>query len=258
MLNAKLSGRFSVRKAHELQLRLSKRVIREDMLPKVLRYVAGIDVSYVGSMSIGAAVVLDFSSLTVAETRKATVETRFPYIPTLLSWREIEPAKAAFKKLRTSPDVILVDAQGIAHPYRLGFASHLGLLLDKPTIGVAKSLLIGQVERVNAEGWAPITDKGELIGATVRRIPDEQPVYVSIGHKVSLERAIEIVKHCMKSARIPEPIRLTHELATQEKMKYKQRQRTTKRSSAKVCILNFKNSPTKSVTKRFERKSQSY
>jgi deoxyribonuclease V len=223
MVETQVRGKFSVAKAHELQSRLSKLIFRKDLLPRVLRLVAGVDVSYVAGVSIGVAAVLDFSSFTVLETQKATVKTRFPYIPTLLSWREIEPSKRAFKKLRTSPDVVLVDAQGIAHPYRFGLASHLGLVLDIPTIGVAKSLLIGQVGKVNAEGWAPITDKGELVGAAVRRSPMEQPVYVSIGHKVSLERAIEIVKHCMKSTRIPEPSRVAHTLATQEKVKYKQK-----------------------------------
>jgi len=225
MVETQFSGKFSVEKAHELQLRLSKQVTREDMLPAVLRYVGGVDVSYAADVSIGVAVVHDFSSLAVLETRKATVKTRFPYIPTLLSWREIEPSKKAFEKLQTSPDVVLVDAQGIAHPYRFGFASHFGLVLDVPTIGVAKSLLIGQVGQVNAKGWAPIMDKGELVGAAVKRSLMEQTVYVSIGHKVSLERAIEIVKHCMKSTRIPEPIRVAHAFATQERMKYKQKQK---------------------------------
>lgn len=223
MSEAKLYGKFSVAQAHKLQLRLSKQIVKEDLLPDVLRFAAGVDVSYVASVSIGVAAVLDFSTFAVLESRKARVKTRFPYIPTLLSWREIEPSKRAFEKLRTSPDVVLVDAQGIAHPYRFGFASHFGLVLDKPTIGVAKSLLIGQVGQVNAAGWAPITDKGELIGAAVRRSPMEQPVYVSIGHKVSLERAIEVVRHCVKSTRIPEPIRVAHTLATQEKMKYQQK-----------------------------------
>lgn len=223
-----------------MQLRLSRRIIKKDMLPEVLQSVAGVDVSYVKDVSIGVAVALDFSSLAVLETRRATVKTKFPYIPTLLSWREIEPAKAAFRKLKTSPDVVLVDAQGIAHPYRFGFASHFGLMLDVPTIGVAKSLLTGQVGEVNAEGWAPITDKSELIGAVVRRNPMEQPVYVSIGHKVSLERAIEIVRNCMKSTRIPEPIRVAHELATQERMKYKQKQKASKRSRARLASTTSK------------------
>jgi len=214
---------FSVKKAHELQLRLSKRVVKEDRLPSILRYVAGVDVAYEGKSSIAAVAVLDYSSLSLVETKKARVPTEFPYIPTLLSWREIKPARAAIKKLRTSPDVFLVDAQGIAHPYRLGFASHLGLLLNKPTIGVAKSLLCGQVQPKNREGWVPVIDKDDMIGAAIERDENTQPIYVSIGHKVSLERAVDIVKHCTKSARIPEPIRIAHMIASQERKKHKRK-----------------------------------
>lgn len=212
---------FSVKKARRTQLRLAKQVIREDRLPNTLHSVAGVDVAYVGDFSIGAVAVLDYSTLSLLEARKARVKTRFPYIPTLLSWREITPAKAAIKKLKAQPDVFLVDAQGIAHPYRIGFASHLGLVLDKPSIGVAKSLLCGQLEGQNSEGWMPITDKGEVIGAAVKKDEQAEPLYVSVGHKVSLERAIEIVKHCSKSTRIPEPIRMAHALATEEKKKHK-------------------------------------
>lgn len=208
---------FSVKKARQLQLQLAKQVIREDRLPKTLHSVAGVDVAYVGDYSIGAVAVLDYSSLSLLEARKARVKTKFPYIPTLLSWREISPAKAAIKKLEMQPDVFLVDAQGIAHPYRLGFASHLGLALDRPSIGVAKSILCGQLGHLNREGWTPITDKDEVIGAAVKKNEQTKPLYVSVGHKVSLERAIEIVKHCIKSARIPEPIRIAHALATEEK-----------------------------------------
>jgi len=207
---------FSVEKAHQRQLRLSRRVVKDDKLPKILRFVAGVDVAYVGEWSIGAVSVFNYSPLSLIETRKARVKTQFPYIPTLLSWREIKPARAALKKLRMSPDVILVDGQGIAHPYRLGFASHLGLLLDKPTIGVAKSLLCGQIEPISERGWSPITDKGEIIGAAVTK-KDEKPTYVSIGHKVSLERAIDVVRHCMRQHRVPEPIRVAHIIANEEK-----------------------------------------
>jgi len=215
-LSTRISTKFSVEKAHATQLRLSKHVVRYDMLPKSVHYVAGVDVAYGADFSIGAAAVLDYYSLLVVESRKARVKTRFPYIPTLLSFREIPPTLAAIRKLRTPPDVFLVDGQGIAHPYRLGFASHLGLVLDKPTIGVAKSLLCGQIGVFNKEGWAPITDKGEVVGAAVAR-EREKPIYVSVGHKVSLERAIETVKHCTQTHRTPEPIRAAHILADEEK-----------------------------------------
>jgi len=217
-LPTRFDSRFSVEKAHAMQLRLSKHVTRRDMLPKTIRYVAGVDVAYVSNVSIGAVAVLDYPSLSIVESKKARVKTHFPYIPTLLSFREIPPTLAAIKKLKTEPDVFLVDGQGIAHPYRLGFASHLGLILNKLTIGVAKSLLCGEVGVLNQEGWAPITDKGEVIGAAlVVSVEQKRPIYVSIGHKVSLKKAIEIVKHCTKIHRIPEPIRAAHILANEEK-----------------------------------------
>jgi len=212
-LPIKLNTWFSVKKVHAMQLRLSKQVIRRDMLPKPLRYVAGVDTAYSADVSIGAAVVLDYESLSIIESCKARVKTRFPYIPTLLSFREIPPTSAAIKKLKTQPDVFLVDGQGIAHQYRLGFASHLGLVLDKPTIGVAKSLLCGKVGTFTREDWAPIIDKNEMIGAAVAP-RHKKPVYVSVGHMVSLRRAIKIVKHCSRTHRIPEPIRAAHALAS--------------------------------------------
>jgi len=218
-----LRGKFSVKRARKLQRDLSKQVIKRDTLARTLRYVAGVDVAYLAEWAIGVAAVLDYASLSIVETRKAKVKTSLPYIPTLLSFREVKPARAAIGKLRIQPDVFLIDAQGIAHPYRLGFASHLGLLLDKPTIGVAKSLLCGQIQPMNKQGWLPIMDKGEVIGAALRRTENEQLVYVSTGHKVSLETAIEIVKHCTTSARVPEPIRIAHVLATEERKKQKQK-----------------------------------
>jgi len=221
-LPIKFDANFSVKKARAMQLRLSKQVIRKDMLPKTIRYVAGVDTAYRVDISIGAAVVLNYETLSMVESKKAEVKTRFPYIPTLLSFREIPPTLATVKKLKTQPDVFLVDGQGIAHPYRLGFASHLGLILNKPTIGVAKSLLCGKVGDFNQEGWAPIIDKDEVIGAAVAR-KREKPVYVSVGHMVSLKRAIAIVKHCTRIHRIPEPIRAAHIIANEKSQRQRKR-----------------------------------
>ena len=216
-----LRGKFTVERARKLQHRLAKQVIREDKLPKTIRYVAGVDVSYYEEWAFGAISLHDYDSLALVEARKARVKTTLPYIPTLLSFRELGPSLAAIKKLKTQPNVFLVDAQGIAHPYRLGFASHLGVLLDKPTIGVAKSLLCGQVQPENKAGWAPIIDKDEIIGAELGS-EGGKPIYVSIGHRVTLERAIEIVEHCMRTNRLPEPIRSAHILATEAKERHKQ------------------------------------
>jgi deoxyribonuclease V len=215
MLPVKFNDKFSVEEAHAMQKKLARLVVREDTLPKQNTCVAGVDVAYTKQHSIGAVAVLDYDSLSIVEARTARVKTRFPYIPTLLSFREIPPALAAVRKLKTKADVLLVDGQGIAHPYRLGFASHLGLLLDKPTIGVAKSLLCGEIDALNSDGWAPILDESEVIGAAITK-NSRKPIYVSVGHKISLERAIDVVKHCTKSYRIPEPIRAAHKIANEK------------------------------------------
>jgi len=178
-------------------------------------------VAYTKDLSIGAVVVLQYDSLSLVETKTVQIKTEFPYIPTLLSFREIPPAVAVVRKLHLQPDVFIVDGQGLMHPYRLGFASHLGLVLNKPTIGVAKSPLIGEVGEFNEENWASITDKKEIIGVALLTRKDTKPVYVSIGHMISLKRAIEIVKHCTPKYRIPKPISSAHNTAKKEKQKAK-------------------------------------
>ena len=216
-----LRGKFSTKRARQLQVQLSKQVVRRDVLPKSLRYVAGVDVAYVEKWAIGVVVVLDYASLSVVEVQKTKVKTSFPYIPTLLSFREIKPTLAAIRKLKSRPDIYMIDAQGIAHPYRLGFASHLGIILDKPTIGVAKSLLCGHLEPQAETNWVPIVDKGEIVGASIQGDKRKRPIYVSIGHKVSLETAVKIVEHFTRSSWLPEPIRLAHMLATEERNRQK-------------------------------------
>lgn len=217
---ADLKPNFSIKKAHETQLRLSKRIVFEDLMPKKIRLVAGVDVAYMKDLSIGAVAVLDYASLKLVESKTAVCKTRFPYVPTLFSFREIPPTVPCIQKLRVEPDVFLVDAHGFAHPYRCGFASHLGLLIGKPTIGVAKSRLFGEVEDVVAEkDVVLLKNKDEVIGAVVTTKRGCKPVYVSVGHMVSLETAIKIVKHCTRHNRIPEPILKAHQIATAEKRK---------------------------------------
>jgi deoxyribonuclease V len=213
----KLNPKFSVKKAHEMQRRLSKKIIFEDTLPEAVDYVAGVDIAYLEGTSVGAVAVLNLNTLSQVEFQVAHVKTCFPYIPTHLSFREIPPAYSAIKKLHNKPDVFLVDGQGFAHPYGLGFASHLGLILDKPTIGVAKSLLCGKVEQNVEYGWAPLNYKGAIIGAEVVTKQGTKPVYVSVGHRVSLKRATEIVLRCTRKYRLPEPIRRAHIIANEEK-----------------------------------------
>jgi deoxyribonuclease V len=211
----KLTKNFSVKKAHQTQVCLSKKIIHEDRLPQKISTVGGVDVSYVGNLGIGAVTVLDYDSLELLESQVASCPVKMPYIPTLLSFREIPPAMAAIKKLKIQPDVFLVDAQGIAHPYRCGFASHLGLALGKPTVGAAKSRLIGAP--MEKDGRTFLVDRGEIVGEVVTTKPGAKPIYVSIGHRVSLGTAVKIVKHCSKG-RIPEPLLQAHNLATKQRI----------------------------------------
>lgn len=215
----KLMKIFSVKKAHKTQQCLSQKIILEDILPSKIKTVAGIDVSYVGQWGIGAVAILDYESLELLETQVATRQVKIPYITTLLSFREIPPAIAAIKKLKVQPDVFLVDAQGLAHPYRCGFASHLGLDIGKPTIGAAKSRLIGMLMELNEETF--LVDKDEIIGAVVTTKQSAKPVFVSIGHMVSLETAMKIVKQCTKNS-IPEPLLQAHNSATKERIRLAQ------------------------------------
>lgn len=216
---ANIKSNFSIEKAHKAQLRLSKQIILEDRLPEKIKYVAGVDVAYVKELSIGAVTVLNYATLKPVESQTAIYKTRFPYIPTLLSFREIPPSVLCIKKLHVQPDVFLVDGHGLAHPYRCGFASHLGLILGKPTVGVAKSRLVGEAKNVEDMNAIYLKHDGEVVGAAVKTKHGCKPVYVSVGHMVSLETAIKIVKHCAVHGSIPEPILKAHEIATIEKQK---------------------------------------
>jgi deoxyribonuclease V len=211
---------FSVEKAYNTQLKLAGKIVFKDKLPKKVRLIAGVDIAYSEDKSIGAVAVLDYGSLELIETQTTISKTLFPYIPTLLSFREIPPAVSSIRKLRSSPDVFLADGQGYAHPYHCGFASHLGLVTNKPTIGVAKSRLYGEVEKAQNEDLLFLKHNDEIIGAAIKTKRESKPIYVSVGHMVSLEKAIEIVRHCTRNSRIPKPILEAHRIATEEKQRF--------------------------------------
>jgi len=215
--------KFSVSKAHKAQSSLSRKIITEDRLPKKVKRIAGVDVAYIDELAIGAVAVLDFESLELLERQTATIEANFPYIPTLLSFREIPPAIACIKRLRVQPEVFLADGQGIAHPYGCGFASHLGLAIGKPTIGVAKSILTGEPTMIANHTF--LVQKDRVIGAVVTR-EGAKPVYVSIGHLISLETAVKIAKHCVRNSRIPDPILQAHKLAAEERRRVQANRKT--------------------------------
>lgn len=215
-----IKHRFSANKAHEAQLRMSEKITFEDRLPKRICSVAGVDIAYTEGVSIGAVAVLDYDSFKLVEKQTAFCKTRFPYIPTLLSFRETEPAVLCIRRLHTQPDLFLVDAHGFAHPYHCGFASHLGLILRKPVIGVAKSKLIGEVKTAKSKADANLIEYDQrTIGAAVTTKSGCKPVYVSVGHMISLETAIKIVKRCARDNRMPEPVLMAHSIATGEKRK---------------------------------------
>ena len=185
------SWQVSPAEALNIQLRLASQVSRRNEVATP-QFIAGVDISVsrAQGMATGATVVLSYPELRLVETKVVTGKLNFPYVPGLLSFREAPLTLAVCQKLSLTPDLILVDGQGIAHPRRFGIASHLGLLLDMPTIGCAKSLLCGSHEEPGVElgSCAEIIDGGEVIGAAVRTKPGSKPVYVSIGHKIDLER----------------------------------------------------------------------
>ncbi|MEM2816770.1 MAG: endonuclease V [Candidatus Bathyarchaeia archaeon] len=211
-----LNRNFSIEKAYKAQLALSKRIDFTDRLPEKISYVAGVDVAYSGEWAVGAVAIMDYSALKIIESKTALCRVTFPYIPTLLSFREIPPAISCIRKIEMQPDVFLVDGHGCAHPRGCGFASHLGVVLGRPTIGVAKGRLIGQIEDYNGE-VAYLRHNGKVIGAVLRVNREGRPIYVSVGNMVSLERAVSIVKHCIRCGNIPEPIRAAHKIATEER-----------------------------------------
>lgn len=215
---AYLKPLFSVEKAHKAQLQLSKYIISEDKMPMGIRLIAGVDTAYIGDLAVSAVAVMEYDSLNLVEKKVAQRKAELPYIPTLLSFRELPPTLRCVKKLKTKPDLFLVDGQGLAHPYCCGFASHLGVVLGKPTIGVAKSKLIGEVEPFRDRDFAYLWHGGKIVGAALKTVAGGM-AYVSVGHMVSLETAIRIVKHCIRHSNIPEPIRLAHRIATVERDK---------------------------------------
>ena len=207
------SWQVSTAQALEIQQRLAAQVSKrsEVITP---RFIAGVDISAGKGegMARGAVVVLQYPELRVVEIKVARGKLDFPYIPGLLSFRESPLTLAACQELAITPDLILVDGQGIAHPRRLGLASHLGLLLNTPTIGCAKSILCGSYEAPGNEpgSHTEVVDRGEIIGAALRTKLGVKPIYVSIGHKVDLQTAVYWVMNCCRGYRLPEPARLAH------------------------------------------------
>ena len=211
---------LSPKEAAELQTQFRPRIITQPLGENQIQCVAGIDVGFPrGSDRARAAIaVLEYPAMRLVDQSTAEIKTPFPYVPGLLSFREIPVILAALENLSTLPDVLLIDGHGLAHPRRFGLACHLGVLLDIPTIGCAKSILVGQAAPLpEARGsTAPLVDNKETIGMAVRTRDHVRPIYVSIGHRVDLASAVEVVLRCGRGYRLPEPSRWAHRLASEK------------------------------------------
>lgn len=203
--------------ARLIQAELARDVEHEDRLGRV-RHVAGIDIGFEdgGRTTRAAVAILRLSDLSPVERIVVRRPTSFPYIPGLLSFRELPAALLALERVRIDPDVILCDGQGYAHPRRFGLACHLGVLADRPTVGVAKQRLIGEFQPPPQErgAWTPLIDKGEVVGAALRSRPGTRPIFISSGHRVGLDTAIDLVMACITRYRLPETTRQAHHLAS--------------------------------------------
>lgn len=212
---------LSPREAIELQKQFAYEVIAEDAFSEPIKTVAGIDLGYdaKNNLSRAVVVVLSFPELELIESAEAILPIQFPYVPGLLSFRETPVAVKALAKLKIAPELILCDGQGLAHPRAFGIACHIGLIADVPTIGVAKSLFVGKFESLGETrgSRASLIYKSREIGAVLRTKDKVQPVYVSIGHRISLNTAIDYVLKCALKYRLPETTRLADQMASYRK-----------------------------------------
>ncbi len=207
---------LSPKEAIELQKQLAPRVIHKSTLKiNRIRKIAGIDTAYRDGVACAAVVVLQFEDLKALESETAVRPIDFPYVPGLLSFREGPVILEALHKLKSPPDLLIFDGQGIAHPRRFGIASHIGLLVDIPSIGCAKTKLVGHYDEPQPEQgrYSYLTDQGKTIGAVVRTCKAVKPVFVSGGHRVNLRDSIKLVLHCCKGYRLPETTRKADKLS---------------------------------------------
>ncbi len=208
---------LSPKQAVRLQHRLAQE-IRQVPLGGPVRLVAGGDASFTpdGGDIIAGWVVWDLEAQAVADTALAVRPVSFPYVPGLLSFREAPALIAAARKLQIEPQVFMIDGQGLAHPRRFGLACHLGLLIDRPSLGCAKSRLCGthDMPRMAPGASSPLVHDGDLVGRVLRTRRGVKPVYVSVGHQITLPQTVRLTLRCCTKYRLPEPTRLAHQLVT--------------------------------------------
>ncbi len=211
------SWQVTPKEAVEIQKQLCGQVVLHDDLGKI-DYVAGVDVGFEdeGRVTRAAIAVLEFPLLALREVSIARCRTNFPYVPGLLSFRELPAVVKALDKLKQTPDLLLCDGQGYAHPRRFGIACHLGVLTGIAAIGVGKTRLLGTHKPVASQhgAWQPLLDNAETIGAVLRTRVDVKPIYVSAGHRISLNTAIAYVLRCTTCYKLPETTRQAHKYAS--------------------------------------------
>lgn len=205
--------KVSPKKAFEIQTELAKRIILKNDFGKIKR-IAGVDSSYnlTKKRTYAGVIIYSFPELEVLESSYAARTIEFPYIPGLLTFREGPAVMAAFKKIKKSPDIAIFDGQGIAHPRRMGLATHIGILLGLASIGCAKSHLVGTYSEPpnKSGGYSWLKYRGKTVGAAVRTRKGVKPVFISAGFKVDLTTSIELILNCRKGYRLPEPTREAH------------------------------------------------
>lgn len=208
------------KRAVEIQRELAGRVITKGCVAK-LKLIAGADLAFSQDKNecIAGAIVWDMQAGEIVEQHIVRKPVRFPYVPGLLSFREAPAIVAVLRKLRCEPDAFIFDGQGLAHPRRFGLACHVGLLIDRPSLGCAKSLLVGRCEPpgLTRGSTTPLEHNGECVGMALRTRDHVKPVYISIGHRLSLEAAVEIALACTDGYRLPEPTRLADKLVSRER-----------------------------------------
>ena len=207
--------RVSVAEARDYQEKLRHEVREEPALrAAAVEVVAGTDISYLRErkLALGAVVLMDYPGLEVLEVVTSAVEVDFPYVPGLLSFRELPALLPALEALEGTPDLIFADGQGVAHPRGLGLASHLGLLTGVPTIGCAKSRLVGEADEPGPEvgDWTPLVYRERTVGAVLRTRRGVKPVFISVGHLIDLPSSLEMILACLRGVRLPEPQRRAH------------------------------------------------
>jgi len=212
---------LSPKEAIQIQEELRSRVSISPLDDDAVKYVSGVDVGFPRGKEIARAAIatLSYPSLELVDQGQADLPVAFPYIPGLLSFREIPVILAALEQLNFEPDVLVIDGHGLAHPRKFGLACHLGVLLDIPALGCGKSILVGKHDTL-AEARGSHTNlciDGEVIGAVVRTRHKVKPVYISVGHRIDLPSAVRIILNCGGGYRLPEPTRWAHRLASKLK-----------------------------------------